>query len=462
MLANSTSSHLCYNLIRMNTLKDKKVLVLGLARSGMAAIRVLHRYQAVITLSERKKKEELKERNELEEMGVEIISQEEENFDRDFDLVVKNPGVPPVSPIVRKLKDRGIPVITEIELAVMLMKPQHIAAITGTNGKTTCTTLLYEILRAKYKEKALVGGNIGTPLCELAEDHDLFHNEGSYISLEISNHQLIDTISFHPEVSVIINLSPDHIETMGSLENYYYSKTLVYKNMNEDDLFLLNIDDPLIEEYMKKYPCPASIRTFSVEKDADACIRNGSLYLNGKELMPVKEVKIVGKHNLQNILVCALMADRFGVESTLIREVVRNFTGVEHRIEFVREVNGVRYYNDSKATNTDATITALKAFDRNVILLVGGYEKGLSMEEVKKYLSPVKMIIGFGIAGKRIAGDLSEDAVIVSDLKEALQLAHDHAEAGDVVLLSPSTSSYDQYSGYEERGRHFKTLVNEL
>ena len=445
-----------------NELNEKNVLVIGLARSGMAAIRLLRKLGATVTVSERKKPEDLKELPVLNDLGVTVIGQELRDLEGDYDFVVKNPGVPPVSPIVSFFKERNIPIITEIELAYQVMKPQHIAAITGTNGKTTTTTLVYEILHQYYGDKALVGGNIGTPLCELVLEHDLLNNEGYYISLEISNHQLVDIDTFHPEVSVIINLTPDHIETMGSLDNYYWSKTLVYKNQTEEDLFLYNVDDPLVGEYTKRYPYRASISTFSVEKEADACIRGDSLYLYGKELMPVSEVKLVGIHNIQNILISALVADRFKVPYDAIRATVRDFSGVEHRIEFVAEKRGVRFYNDSKATNTDATITALKSFDKNVILLVGGYEKGLSMEEVKKYLSPVKAVIGFGIAGKRIAGDLYEDSIIVKDLKETLDTAMEIAEEGDIVLLSPSTSSYDQYSGYEERGRHFKTLVNSL
>ncbi len=445
-----------------NDMTEKNVLVIGLARSGMAAIKLLRKLGASVTVSERKKPEDLKELPVLKEMGVQVIGQELSDLEGDYDFVVKNPGVPPVSPIVTFFHERQIPVITEIELAYQVMKPQHIAAITGTNGKTTTTALTYEIFRKAYGEKALVGGNIGTPLCELVLEHDLLNEEGYYISLEISNHQLVDIIDFRPEISVIINLTPDHIETMGSLDNYYRSKTLVYKNQKEEDLFLLNIDDPLVAEYTARYPYQASAATFSVEKDADACIRNDSLFLYGQELMPVSEVKLVGVHNLQNILISALIARRFGISYDAIRGAVRDFSGVEHRIEFVAEKRGIRFYNDSKATNTDATITALKSFEKNVILLVGGYEKGLSMEEVRKYLAPVKAVIGFGVAGKRIAGDLYEGSVIVKDLKEALDKAMEIAEEGDVVLLSPSTSSYDQYSGYEERGRHFKSLVREL
>ena len=441
---------------------NKKVLVIGLARSGMAAIKLLNKLGAQITLSERK--EPTKEEIEiLESMNVEITNQEMNVFERDFDLVVKNPGVPPVSPIVKRLNERNIPIITEIELSYDVSKPQHYIAITGTNGKTTTTTIVYEILKQAYKDKALVGGNIGTPLCELALQYNLLENEGYYISLEISNHQLVDIINFRPEVSTIINLGPDHLETMGSLHNYYKSKTEVYRNQKDDDLFIMNIDDELVKEYSTKYPINCKIETFSLEIDkAYAYLKDNYIYVDNKKILSTDNIKVVGKHNIQNIIVSILACQKVGVSNEDIVTAISNFKGVEHRIEFVREINGVKYYNDSKGTNTDATITALKAFDKGIILLVGGYEKGLDISEMRKYLKPVKKVIGFGVAGKRIASDLVNDPIIVTTLDEAINEAYNLATDGDVVLLSPTTSSYDQYSGYEERGRHFKKLVNSL
>ena len=441
--------------------KNKKVLVIGLARSGKAAIRLLNKLGADIYLSERKEpsKEDL---SFLDEYKVTVYNQDMSVFEKDYDLVIKNPGVPPVSPIVKRLNERNIPIITEIELAYSVSKPQHYIAITGTNGKTTTTTLVYEILKVAYKDKALVGGNIGTPLCELVLNHNLMEEEGYYISLEISNHQLVDIDSFRPEVSTIINLGPDHLETMGSLEAYYKSKTEVYRNQKDNDLFLMNIDDELVKEYTNKYPVKCNVSTFSTSDEADAYLKDNNLYINDSLLISRDKIKIVGIHNIQNILVSALACLKVGVSKDIIASVIENFAGVEHRIEFVREVNGVRYYNDSKGTNVDATITAMKAFVSNVILLVGGYEKGLDVKPMIPYLSSVKQIIGFGASGKRIAFDLVNNPIVVGDLIEAINEANKIATKGDIVLLSPTTSSYDQYSGYEERGRHFKQIVNSL
>ena len=445
-----------------NNYKNKKVLVIGLARSGMAAIKVLYKLGARITLSEIKQPN-AEEKLMLESMNVEILNQDMSVFEKDFDLVVKNPGVSPTGAIVKRLNDRHIPIITEIELAYQVSKPQHYIAITGTNGKTTTTTLVYEILKQAFKDRALVGGNIGTPLCELVLDHNLMEEEGYYISLEISNHQLVDIKEFRPEISTIINLTPDHLETMGSLENYYKSKTEVYRNMKDEDVFIFNSDDENIQEYSKKYPINCTIHNFSLNsKDTYAHLENGYIVINKENVLPLDIIKIVGKHNIQNIIIAVMAAKQLNISNEDIQTAVGSFNGVEHRIEFVKEINGVKYYNDSKGTNTDATITAIKAFDDNIILLVGGYEKGLSMEEMKKYMKPVKQVIGYGFAGKRIASDLVDNPIVVTALDEAVKEAHKLAKPGDIVLLSPTTSSFDQYKNYEERGRHFKKLVNEL
>lgn len=442
--------------------ENKKILVIGLARSGMAAIQVLNKLGARISLSEVKQPNP-EQRKVLEDMNVEILNQDMSVFERDFDLVIKNPGVSPTGPIVKRLNERKIPIITEIELAFQVSKPQHYIAITGTNGKTTTTTLVYHILKQAYGDKALVGGNIGTPLCELVLNNNLMENEGYYISLEISNHQLVDINKFRPEISTIINLTPDHLETMGSLENYYKSKTEVYRNMKDDDTFIFNADDNNVVEYSNKYPIHCNIQEFSLDRnDTYAHLEDGYIVVGNEKVLPLNAIKLVGKHNIQNVIIATMAAKKLGISNTDIENAISNFNGVEHRIEFVREFDGVKYYNDSKGTNTDATITAIKSFDKNIILLVGGYEKGLSMDEMKKYMSPVKQVIGYGNAGKRIASDLVSNPIIVTTLNEAVEKAHCLAIAGDIVLLSPTTSSYDQYKNYEERGKHFKQLVNSL
>lgn len=445
-------------------LSGKKVLVVGLARSGMAAIRVLKKLGAEVTLSESKKKDDIKEIGFLNENNVEIVGQDMAVFERDFDFVVKNPGVPYRSPMMQKLQERNIPVITEIELAYQVAKPQHYIAITGTNGKTTTSTLTYEILRRAFPGKAHLCGNIGIPLCEIVMENGLMEDGGHYIALEISNFQLVNIDKFRPEVATIINLTPDHIDFMGSLDNYYKSKTEVYRNMAGNDVFLLNADDPVVKEYTDRYPLKCAKESFSTDSQSADCIaKDGYLEIKGEKIIPLNAIKIVGKHNLQNVMIAVSAAKAIGISNDVILEAVSSFKGVEHRIEFVREIDGVKYYNDSKGTNTDATITALKAFDRGVILLVGGFEKGLPMDEMKKHIGCVKKIIGFGACGARLVHDLvGEDGIVVTTLDEAVAEANKIAESGDTVLLSPTTSSFDQYTCFEERGDHFKKIINAL
>ena len=412
----------------------KRVLVVGLARSGMAAIRVLKKLGAEVTLSESKKKEDIKEIDFLSKNNVEIVGQDMAVFERDFDLVVKNPGVPYRSPMIERLRERNIPVITEIELAYQVAKPQHYIAITGTNGKTTTSTLTYEILRRAFPGKAHLCGNIGIPLCEIVMENGLMEEGGHYIALEISNFQLVNIDKFRPEVATIINLTPDHIDFMGSLDNYYKSKTEVYRNMADSDVFLLNADDPVVKEYTDRYPVKCVKESFSTDgENADFIAKDGYIEIKGEKIIPLDAIKIVGKHNLQNVMIAVSAAKAIGIS------------------------------NDSKGTNTDATITALKAFDRGVILLVGGFEKGLPMDEMKKHLGCVKKVIGFGACGARLGHDLvGDDGIIVTTLDEAVAEANKIAESGDTVLLSPTTSSFDQYTCFEERGDHFKKIVNAL
>ena len=443
---------------------NKDVLVVGLARSGMAAIKVLRSLGAKITLSESKKKEDLKEAQALEEMGVTIRDQSMEVFMYDYDLCVKNPGVPYRSPMIEELEKRNVPVITEIELAYIVSAPQHFIAITGTNGKTTTTSLVYAILEKAFHEKAHLCGNIGIPLCEIVMENNLMNEGGHYIALEVSNFQLVNIDRFRPEIATIINLTPDHVDFMGSLDAYYKSKTEVYRNMAGNDTFILNRDDPVLAEYTEKYPVHCSVNSFSIENtDADSYVKDGYIFVRGEKILPVSAIRLVGKHNLQNVIIAVCAAKAAGVSNEVIAEAVSEFRGVEHRIEFIRELNGIKYYNDSKGTNTDATITAVKSFEKGVILLVGGFEKGLPMDELRKNLGSVKKVIGYGFCGPRLVKELvGDDGIVVTTLDEAVAEANKIAVSGDTVLLSPTTSSFDQYSCFEERGEHFRKIVNSL
>ena len=445
-------------------LLGKKVLVIGLARSGLAAIKLLTKLGAVVTLSENKPESEIKDAEALKEMGDEIVGQSMDIFERDYDLCVKNPGVPYRAPFILKLEENGVPVITEIELGYRVAKPQNYLTITGTNGKTTTTTLTYEILNKAFPGKAHVCGNIGIPYCEIVLNENLLEEEGHFIALEISNYQLVNIDKFRPRAATILNLTPDHIDCMGSLENYYKSKTEVYRNMAGDDLFVLNADDALIAQYTSDYPVNCKVQTFSLDRtDTDSFVKDDYMWIAGEKVLPLSAIRLPGKHNLQNTIAAVSLCKSVGISNDIITEAVKEFTGVEHRIEFVRELDGVRYYNDSKGTNTDATVTALKAFDKGVILLLGGFEKGLPMDDVKANLGCVKKVIGYGACGARLVKDtVGDDGIVVETLPQAIEAAKAIATEGDTVLLSPSTSSFDQYSCFEERGEHFKEIVNSL
>lgn len=445
--------------------KNKRVLVLGLARSGVAAVKLLLKLGADITVSESKPLDEIKELDLLRENGVRVVNQEPEIFEEDFDLVVKNPGINGKLWFVKRLRERGIPVITEIELAFRVCAPQHYIAVTGSNGKTTTSTLLYEIIEKAHPGITHLSGNIGVALCETAIENDLLNDSGHYIVLEISNFQLLDIDKFRPQIAVIMNLSADHLDFMGSEDAYYRSKCRVYENMTGDDIFLKNIDDKLVEQYTEMIPVHCREITYSLENDkADYYADDKFVYGFGKKLFGLDIIKVVGRHNVQNVLVACAAAAGAGLSAEQIADGVAAFKGVEHRIEFVRELNGVKYYNDSKGTNVDATRIALKAFNAPVILLAGGHEKGLSFEPLIEYMRSVKKLVAYGECGERMFKELSPycDAVLTDNLPHALDEAQKCAESGDVVLLSPTTSSYDQYTCFEERGEHFKKLVNSL
>ena len=439
----------------------KKVLVIGLAKSGRAAINLLYKLNATITVNEYKDAKDIPDYQEFIDKGIEMItgSHPEELFERDFDFVIKNPGINYHKPFILRLKERNIPVYTEIELAYQVAKKQNYIGVTGTNGKTTTVTLIDKILKGQYSNVHLAG-NVGTPLCEIVLKYNLLEEENHYIVLEMSNFQLQDIDTFKPFVSTIINLTPDHLDYMASLDEYYASKTNIYKNTNVNDYFIVNKDDVVLAEYLKKYPIPCKQITMSLTEQADCIIKNQAIYYRDEFIIDLNDIKVVGNHNLQNIMIAICIAKQCGIKNDILNQEIASFIGVEHRIEFVKEIKGVKIYNDSKATNTDASIIALKAFDQPVILLMGGFDKGLDLQEMATYKDKIKRLVTFGAAGKRFKEDMKvENSICVNNLKEATLEAIKNAQSGDIVLLSPSTSSFDEFTGYEERGLVFKDIV---
>lgn len=441
-------------------LHGKKVLVIGLAKSGKAAVRLLQKLDATITINASQTIEEIEEYQTYIDAGIRVIAggHPEALFEEEFDFVVKNPGINYHKPFILRLKERGIPIYTEIELGYRVAKKQNYIAVTGTNGKTTTVSLLYAIFKAKYTHVHLAG-NVGTPLCDIVLNENLLEEENHYIIIEMSNFQLLDIDTFTPSVSTIINLTPDHLDYMGSLDAYYASKMRIYENQTKG-FFIRNLDDQTITEYITKYPIACPTITMSLYQQADCYIEDSMILFQGEKIIDIADVKIVGRHNLQNIMIATSMAKACQIETSIIKEQITSFIGVEHRIEFVREIDGVKIYNDSKATNTDASIIALQAFNQPVILLMGGFDKGLDLQEMSKQAPQIKTLITFGAAGERFLQDMKiEDSVCVSNLQEATILAITKAEPGDIILLSPSTSSFDAFKSYEERGNVFKEMV---
>lgn len=445
-------------------LTGKKVLVIGLAKSGKAAIRLLHKLNAAITVNEFKEAKDIPDYQQYIDMGIEMVtgSHPDELFERDFDFVIKNPGINYHKSFILRLKERKIPVYTEIELAFQVAKKQHYIGVTGTNGKTTTVTLIDKILKGQYAN-VHVAGNVGTPLCDIVLEHNLLEEENHYIVIEMSNFQLLDIDTFKPHISTIINLTPDHLDYMASLDEYYASKTNIYKNTDQNDYFVINQDDSVLLKYLKKYPVPCNQITMSLINNADCMIKDNTIYYQGEFIIDLNDIKVVGNHNIQNIMIAICIAKKCGVTNEIINQEIASFIGVEHRIEFVKEVKGIRVYNDSKATNTDASIIALKAFDQPVILLMGGFDKGLDLQEMATYNNKIKRLVTFGAAGKRFKDEMHvENSICLKNLEEATLEAINSGQPGDIVLLSPSTSSFDEFTGYEQRGRVFKEIVNKI
>lgn len=429
-----------------------KALVIGAALSGVACAKLLNSKGYEVYLSDQK---EIKEKGELEASGIMVDIGHSDYLKKiDYDLIVKNPGIPYSAPFVKHFVDKGYFLYNEIEIALRYAKNYRYAAITGTNGKTTTSSLLGAFLKT-LNPLNVAGGNIGLPISEIVLKYP---EESLTLALEIGAFQALGLKDFHPLVSVCTNLTPDHLNYFESLEDYYASKMRIYQNQSGDDWFLLNIDDEEVVRHAQNIKC--QIITYSLYKKADLCLEDEKVKLFDETLFTIDDLKLPGKHNLYNAMVASAMAKKLGVKTKDIQKVLRDFKGVKHRLEFVKEIDGVKYFNDSKGTNPDATINALKAF-KNIILLAGGFDKHTGFEEVKPYLSNVKAMCLFGETKYEIQ-KIYPEASIFETMEEALKHAHAIAKKGDVVLLSPMCASWDQFPNFEKRGEAFVELVRKL
>lgn len=429
----------------------EKVLVIGAARSGIAISKLLAKkgYQVYVT-----DKGSIAFKEQLESLGIVCIEKEHPDWllEQTYRWVIKNPGIPSTVEFVRKLAETQF-IYNEIDISLLFAPGFQVAGITGTNGKTTTTALLGSILQKSGKE-AFIGGNIGVPMSEIV---NTYGNKKALVSCEIAAFQLDGCLHFHPKAATILNLSPDHLDVYGNVTPYYQAKRRIYQNMNDEDTFVLNLDDPIISTFDD---LPKNRLTFSVLSKADAYLSSEGLILLNQLIVPIEQFPLVGKHNVANALAAACLAYALGCSFEQIASGIMEFTGVEHRIEFVKNIEGVAYYNDSKGTNSDATIVALKSFDQPVILLAGGYDKKTGFNELIPYLNRVKTMIAYGATKYQLQA-IYPEAILVDTLDQAVALAKQIAVSGDVVLFSPACASWDQFDNYEQRGRIFKELVCE-
>lgn len=440
-------------------LKDKKVLVVGLGKSGMAAYELLKKMGALVSLYDGNKEMKI----ESVDVPLYLGDLPEEMF-TGFDCAVFSPGVPLDIPAARYLIHNKVPVIGEIELA-WLMERGQVIGITGTNGKTTTTTLTGEIMRA-YNQKTFVVGNIGNPYTK-----EVLKSEKNSVTVaEISSFQLETIDTFAPKVSAVLNITPDHLNRHGTMENYIDAKISITKNQGADQLCVLNYEDEVLRERARHMRCRtlffSSKRKLSQGMYKDG---NGNLVMaeDGRVILNQKETRLPGDHNAENIMAALMMVFEMGVPEELAAEVVRNFRPVEHRVEFVRSLNGVDYYNDSKGTNPDAAIKGIQSMDRPTVLIGGGYDKGGDFSEwIRSFDGRVKRLLLLGATRERIAQNAKDcgftDYQFVDTLEEAVSTASELAAAGDAVLLSPACASWDMFDSYEQRGNMFKELVNGL
>ena len=445
--------------------ENKKILILGLARSGYQAAVLLSKRGNKVVLNDSKAKEELDNEkiDELEELGVQLIfgSHPDDLLDESFDYLIKNPGVPIDHKYVLKAHELNIEVLNEMEVAYRLLpKGVKIIAITGTNGKTTTTTITYQIMKEVYKDRVFLVGNIGFPLCSILDKV----KEDSILVMEISCQQLENLKQFNPCVGVMTNLSPAHIDFFKSYENYKKVKAKLFANQTNKDVAIFNLENDDSLDVCKNIK--STVKYFSSAKEISGCYcDNEAIYYYGEKVIDLKDILIVGKHNIENCMASIMIVKEFDVENNVIKKVISDFKGVEHRLEFAGEVKGVKYYNDTEATNIKCTQIALSSFKNPIVLILGGLERGQNFNDLTPYMKNVKTIIAIGQCRNRILEYGSEVGIPTYSfefLKEGFEKCVEVAKSGEVVLLSPASASWDQYKECEVRGCEFKNYVKEL
>lgn len=438
--------------------ENKKILVLGMARSGYEVCKLLAKHNNDITITDMKEQDE-KQVEELKNLGVKYIITDtpEDLLDDSFEVLVKNPGIRKDHNCVLKARAIGINVVNEVEVAYSFLNPKDITivAITGSNGKTTTTTMIYNILKEAGKSVHL-GGNIGYPVSSLVSKV----KKGDILCLEISDHQLVDMYNFKSNISVLTNLYEVHLDFHDNYAVYKNMKKRIFNHHTEKDLAFINKgcnDCMMLTEDINSNKV-----YFSNKKDADCMIKNDAIYYKGEEIIKLYDIMLKGMHNYENVMCAIMVCKEFNVSNDVIFKILNNFGGVEHRIEYVDTIDGVDFYNDAKSTNVDSTIIAVDSFKTPTILLLGGLDRGHSFNPLEGHMNHVKMVVAYGETKDRIKSwcdSVNIDCFVTETLKEATRYAISCANSGDTVLLSPACASWDQYKNFEERGEEFKKEV---
>ncbi len=437
-------------------IENKKVFILGMAKSGFAIAKLLSSKNEIVICDV--KDADVSKLQELEKFGIKFIktNEPESILDNTFDILIKNPGVFPYHPCVEKARKLNIPVVNEMEVAYhYITKPVKIIGITGSNGKTTTTTLIYKILK-KAGINVKLAGNIGMPLASVVNDLE----ENDILLLEISDHQLIDMYDFKTDISIMTNICPTHLDYHGSYKAYKNTKKRIFNNHSVNDIAIINKENYDSTDLTKDI---ASTKYYF--NDTENYIKDGLIYVDNKPVIDTKDIILKGIHNYENILCALVLMKILKINYSYAKEVLKEFGGVEHRIEFVRKFNGVSYYNDSKSTNPVATVTALKSFEGNIHLILGGMNRNQEFKDLIPYISKIKKIYAIGEVKDKIKEFCENNNIPYSEfefLKDAMNNIPKNTTEGDIVLLSPASASWDQYDKFEDRGNEFKNIVNNL
>jgi UDP-N-acetylmuramoylalanine--D-glutamate ligase len=448
------------------SVKNKKILVVGFARSGLSATNFLLERGARVTVTDTKREEELKDYLSQLNMPPKLSlgAHQIEEF-LDADLIVLSPGVPSNLPELQQASERGIPVYSEVELAYRFLEGK-IIGVTGSNGKTTTTTLIGELFQKAGRE-CVVAGNIGSPLIQFA-DSSSASTETTFV-VELSSFQLENIQEFKCDIALILNVSPDHQDRYERFEDYVQAKEQIFLNQTGEDYAVINADNPFTLKMASRRPARVLLYSRKQDLEEGVFVRNGSIQViwEGQEqcLMAVDEIRLRGGHNLENMLAATAAGVLSGLDREVMIETFRSFAGVEHRLEWVRELSGVTFYNDSKATNMDSAAQALQAFAEPLVVIMGGKDKGADFGVLQPLVSDkVRMLVLLGAAADKISHSLGKHVATVhaQDLGQAVELAYENARPGDVVLLAPGCTSFDMFDDFEHRGRVFKERVNAL